>query len=82
MTEFDGFECLDCGVDTSLIHEYYMVKNRVWLKAHPADDGMLCIACLETRLGRVLTHKDFTDAPINLPGGWQQSERLLARING
>jgi len=76
------FDCLDCGVNTADTHEYYMVKNKVWRKAHPEDEGMLCISCLETRLGRVLRHKDFTDAPINdTVGGWPQSDRLVLRLN-
>lgn len=78
----DMFNCLDCGVNTADAHEYYMVKNKVWRKVHPKDDGMLCISCLEARLGRVLTHKDFTDAPVNALGGWSQSETLVARLSG
>ena len=78
----NGFDCLDCGVNTADAHEYYMVKDNIWLKAHPKDDGMLCIACLETRLGRVLTCNDFTDAPVNNVNGWKQSNLLVARLNG
>ena len=77
----DSFNCMDCGIDTSLSHEYYMVRNRVWLQANPQGDGMLCIGCLEESLGRQLTFKDFTNAPLNRPGGWTQSERLINRIN-
>jgi hypothetical protein len=62
-----GFECLDCGVNTSKISEYYVVHDEVWLKANPDRAGMLCIGCLETRLGRKLTPRDFDDAPINMP---------------
>jgi len=81
--DISGFNCLDCGVNTADNYEYYMVKNKIWRKAHPEDDGMLCIGCLEVRLGRVLTHKDFTSAPINdTINGWRQSERLVRRING
>ena len=44
-----------------------MVHDALWLKANPTDSGMLCIGCLEVRLGRTLTSEDFTDAPINQP---------------
>jgi hypothetical protein len=57
------FQCIDCGADTS--NEYYSVHDRVWLKANPARNGMLCIGCLEARLGRNLTRRDFDSAPIN-----------------
>lgn len=76
------FECLDCHVDTSAIKEYYMVKNKVWRKAHPDDNGMLCISCLETRLGRVLTYKDFTKCLLNdLDDEWIKSPKLRSRLN-
>lgn len=78
-----GWLCLDCGVHCGDIDEYYMIHDHLWdsltLKAH---DGMLCIGCLETRLGRELTAVDFTDAPINTIGVFDQSDRLLDRISG
>jgi hypothetical protein len=40
-----------------------MVTDQVWSSV--ADRGMLCIGCLEQRLGRMLHARDFTDAPIN-----------------
>ncbi len=54
--------CLDCGVSTFEVGEYYMVRDELW----PLSvDGMLCIGCLETRLGRRLRRADFTDVPLN-----------------
>ena len=50
------FFCHDCGIDT--INEYYMVKHKLWKKA-VGRNGMLCILCLENRLGRKLKPKDF-----------------------
>jgi hypothetical protein len=70
-----GFECRDCGVDTSRlgIKEYYMVKDVFWRRAgmnpHTMDPakggGMLCIGCLERRLGMILHVGCFTAAPVN-----------------
>jgi hypothetical protein len=40
---------------------------------------MLCIGCLEERLGRRLNANDFTDAPVNHGFTWQ-SERLQNRL--
>ena len=75
----ESFKCLDCGVHTGDIDEYYTVEDEVWLEANPQDYGMLCIGCLETRLGRVLTPADFPEYPINmyLDG---KSPRLADRI--
>ena len=61
----NGFECLDCGVDTSENEEYYMLKDWLWLLVHPSRKGKLCLSCVETRLGRRLVPNDFSDAPIN-----------------
>ena len=35
------------------------------MEAHGAGDGMLCIGCLEKRIGRKLRRQDFTDCPLN-----------------
>ena len=75
----NGFICKDCEIDTLAINEYYMVTAPVWEAACPEHRGMLCIGCLENRLGRQLTASDFTDAPINR-GVFQYSERLAARL--
>lgn len=72
--------CLDCGIHTTDIGEYFMVQDTLWRKVCPAPRAMMCIGCLEKRLGRELTPADFTDAPINGAGG--KSARLLARITG
>jgi hypothetical protein len=76
------FACIDCGVDTRSatgIDEYYAVHDDVWAATGLAPrDGMLCIGCLERRIGRRLEPKDFDmKAPINHSGGG--SERLQSR---
>ena len=75
-----SFDCVDCWIDTS--DEYYMVNDFLWLD-YGAGDGMLCIGCLEQRIGRLLVWSDFIDAPINYhPNGWDKSERLVDRLSG
>jgi len=59
----EPFTCLDCAACTLCLGEYYMVTDQVWSLV--ADHGMLCIGCLEQRLGRMLHARDFTDVPIN-----------------
>lgn len=73
------FRCVDCSKDT-MENDYYSVENEVWLaagmKIDPmGDDGMLCIACLERRLGRPLTLADFMmrdDGDRILPKCWDR----------
>ena len=72
--------CMDCQVDTGEINEYYMVHDEVWLFANPNDSGILCVGCLEMRLGRELASSDFPDYPIN-QGFFEQSDRLKSRLN-
>lgn len=74
------FCCGDCSVDTFEIGEYYSVRNSLWRK-FGNQYGMLCVSCLETRLGRKLRRRDFTNYPINR-GVFPQSERLLERLEG
>lgn len=71
------FRCLDCSVNTNKIREYYMVEFKLWYSV--AGKGMLCVGCLEERLGRFLTPEDFIEAPINY-GIFGSSERLQDRL--
>ncbi len=59
-----NFICIGCGKDTW--NEYYMLYGRIWRRANPREKGMLCISCVEEKLGRKLTKKDFTKAPVNI----------------
>jgi hypothetical protein len=77
------FNCLDCGENTARLDEYYMVRGEVWRFAVPVGRGMLCIGCLEHRIGRKLRPRDFTPARVNLP--WSpdvgpKSPRLMDRL--
>lgn len=84
--------CADCGIDTHTINEWYMVTDAVWETAwvgrrlpcppHHWLPGLeiLCIGCLEQRIGRTLTSDDFLDAPVNDPAKFGISKRLLNRL--
>jgi hypothetical protein len=65
--------CVDCRADTRILNEYYMVHDHVW----PIGkfDGMLCIGCIEKRIGRQLVPEDFK-TPMDYEAG---SERLRSR---
>lgn len=80
--------CADCGVGTLGIGEWYMVRNEVWAEAwcgrikpwHQLEGQMvLCIGCLEQRLGRTLCKNDFIDAPVNHLSD-DMSKRMRARL--
>lgn len=60
MPQINSFLCKDCGKDTSVDDkDYYMVTNEVWEKyGFGRKKGMLCMDCLEERMGRKLQKKD------------------------
>jgi hypothetical protein len=59
-----------------------MVHDGLWDSATEdfGGDGMLCIGCLENRIGGLLTKDDFTAAPINAIGIVTGSTRLKNRL--
>ena len=64
------WHCLDCGLNTTQAGHYYMVRDEVWAASGVASfGGMLCLFCLEERLGRELVFADFTAL---VPRGWQE----------
>lgn len=81
--EYEAFNCWDCTVNTLEIDEYYMVDDELWRSATDELDTpmdiMLCIGCLESRLGGKLVASDFPELPINR-GFFPYSTRLLNRL--
>ena len=81
LNRMESMLCIECGVDTGDIDEYYMVQDEVWHHVNPDRDGMLCIGCLEKRLGRKLTPADFIECPLNDDHHeYIKSARLLDRM--
>lgn len=72
--------CVDCSEHTGL--EHYYVHLTLWNSAGMGECGMLCVGCLEARLGRLLTPSDFTTAHINNPRRYAMTDRLRKRITG
>jgi hypothetical protein len=85
-----GSRCAGCGLGTFTAGEWYMVRDDVWAQAwagrlkpwHELDgQQILCIGCLETRIGRKLMASDFSDVPLNDPNDVDgKSDRLLNRL--
>lgn len=76
------WDCVDCSRNTHF--EHYFVHNSVWRdESHMPETGMLCVSCLEKRIGRELAPQDFTDAHINNPKkSPMMSDLLRSRITG
>lgn len=74
----EQFKCLSCRENTR--DEYYMVRNDLWNLVVPGKKGMLCIGCLEDRIGRRLVPNDFTDLPVNRLDFNYKSDRLRDRL--
>lgn len=71
--------CLDCGIHTGVIGEYYMVTGDLWHSTVTEQRGMLCVGCLESRIMRPLSPADFTNVPLNTQP-YYRSERLRDRL--
>jgi hypothetical protein len=89
LTYYQPRHCADCRVDVGRINEWFMVHDNVFEQAWPGHGvvpfghAILCIGCLEHRLGRTLTRPDFTDAPVNdiFDNDFDSfSDRLLNRL--
>lgn len=57
-----------------------MVRNELWWWAVGSDRGILCVGCLEERIGRKLDVYDFRPLMINWVGLYQKSDRLTDRL--
>lgn len=59
--------CMDCGKDTWVsVKDYYMVKDCIWEKyAWDVGEGMLCVDCMEERIGHKLTKNELTLCLLN-----------------
>lgn len=51
--------CIDCGCRPWDKGEDFYIRNPLWKLIVP-EDGVICIGCFETRLGRKLVRTDFS----------------------
>src|SRR5262245_7615595 len=83
--------CADCSLGTIRLGEWYMVHDHVWEQAWAGrrkswqgrvpGTEILCIGCLERRIGRTLVASDFIpDVPANDPNKGNVSQRLHNRL--
>jgi len=58
-----------------------MVHDHVWIQTGLAPSGgMLCVSCLEKRIGRTLVPSDFSNYPINNLLEFPKSDNILSRM--
>lgn len=74
------FLCLDCGVDTGKAGEHYMLNDSTWHLTGLGKYGMLCVKCVEARIGRNLKSTDFNNSYLNKPRTGIKSTRLIDRM--
>src|SRR5262245_61782900 len=83
--------CADCSLGTIRIGEWHMVHGDVWEQAWAGrrkswqgrvpGTEILCIGCLERRIGRTLVASDFIpDVPANDPSKDNISDRMRTRL--
>jgi hypothetical protein len=58
--------CEDCRVDTGLTYHYYMLHNPLWRRAAKDGVDILCLDCVERRIGRKLYARDFRLTPLEM----------------
>ena len=76
------FLCMDCSIDTGKAGEHYMLLDEIWNQVCSSPLGMLCVRCLERRLGRRLTKNDFNNSYINSMNFAPKSAVLSSRLTG
>jgi hypothetical protein len=58
------WDCEDCGKDCFKDEkDYYMIQHDLWEK-HGVGRGMICMDCIEDRLGRKINAADILICPI------------------
>jgi hypothetical protein len=88
-------QCADCLMDTFDTAEDYWVTDEIWLLAwsnrpsiaplgfelpETGRGRVLCIACLEQRIGRTLNRDDFPNVAVNYQSRYRRSQRVLDRM--
>ena len=79
LKRYARFECEACG--RLCRDEYYMLRSELWRKVCRSND-MLCIGCVEDRLGRKLVPADFNlEETFANATQFPPSRRLKHRLN-
>ena len=75
-----NFICKDCDKDTLIDDkDYYMITPELWEK-HGVGKDMLCMDCMEKRLGHKLTKEEIVLCPINTNFNYYTEKILDGKI--
>jgi hypothetical protein len=91
MTSLKRILCVDCAADGIPFNvitagHYCMLKDSVWLATGMLDDGdyfsgVLCLQCIEDRLGRRLKLRDFAISRSNADRTmWSRGKPMTPRV--
>lgn len=74
--------CLDCGLHVIRAGHWYMVHDEVWEQTGlDKHGGVLCLDCLEHRLGRAVSEEDFkSTTTAGHRDFWRDQGRMLPRV--
>lgn len=73
--------CVDCKRDTYALGHYYMVHDEVWAASGLGKtDGMLCLDCLQGRIGQWLAIEDFRPTDDENRDAWGGRDRMLPDV--
>lgn len=60
----EHWKCKDCGKDCFIDpKDYYMIHTHLW-DIHGCGNGMLCMDCMEDRLGHKLKKEEILPCPL------------------
>jgi hypothetical protein len=71
--------CVDCQRNTAEIGHWYMLHDHVWAGTGLGpEDGVLCLGCLQQRLGRWLRYTDFKPTDRDNRADWSSARMVPA----
>ena len=72
-----NWNCNKCGKDCNQDpKDYYMLNTGLWLEINGTHEGMICVDCVESYLGRKLLPEDLMDCALNKMGNYYTKEIL------
>jgi hypothetical protein len=70
--------CQDCGLDVTAAGHWHMLLDSVWAcTGLGPEDGVLCLPCIERRLGRRLAYDDFQRTNRRNREAWDGRSRMI-----
>ena len=58
--------CKDCGTEIFVYVNMVMLKDNLWKEICDKEGDYICDHCIEERMGRKITKKDFKDSSMGL----------------